>query len=55
MTFEGRLARGKMNFDSGKFLDNSETVEYMTTRKPKVEEKPKEETNVKSKSRRTVS
>ena len=45
MTAEGRLARGKENYDFGKFLDNQETIDYVATlpkEKPK-EEKPKEE------------
>ena len=42
MTAEGRLARGKSNYDSGKFLNNSETLEYVETLKPKEEVKPKE-------------
>ena len=44
MTAEGRLARGKLNYEAGKFLDNSETMAYVETlpkEKPK-EEKPKE-------------
>ena len=40
MTAEGRLARGKLNYESNKFMDNSETLEYIATL-PK--EKPKEE------------
>ena len=45
MTKEGRLARGKENFDKGKFLNNSETIAYKATMKPEKakEEKPKEE------------
>ncbi len=39
MTQEGRLQRGKANYEAGNFLDNSETLEYMETL-PK--EKPKE-------------
>lgn len=43
MSSEGRLARGKANYDAGKFLENSETVEYAATVKAKPkEEKPKE-------------
>ena len=47
MTAEGRLARGKANYESKKFLDNSETLAYIATlpkEAPKVEpkEKPKE-------------
>lgn len=34
MTAEGRLARGKANYEEKKFLDNSETLEYMATLKP---------------------
>lgn len=54
MTAEGRLARGKANYDSKKFLNNSETKEYLETlpkEKPKEEVKPKETKDVKSKSR----
>ena len=29
MTKEGRLARGKANYEAGKFLDNSETLAYV--------------------------
>lgn len=50
MTKEGRLARGKENYERGRFLDNSETKEYISTlpkEKPKVE-KPKEKENGKS-------
>ncbi|MCK4521972.1 MAG: hypothetical protein KAU20_05325 [Nanoarchaeota archaeon] len=40
MTAEGRLQRGKANYDAGKFLKNSETLAYIETlEKPK--EKPK--------------
>jgi len=39
MTAEGRLARGKANVDSGKFLKSPETLEYLATVKT---EKPKE-------------
>ena len=39
MTAEGRLARGKANFDSKKFLDSPETLEYIATLKT---EKPEE-------------
>ena len=45
MTIEGRLARGKENYEAGKFLDNSETLEYLKTspkEKPKVEPKKEE-------------
>ena len=41
MTAEGRLARGKENYDSGKFLDNQETIDYVKTLEVK-ENKPKE-------------
>ena len=41
MTQEGRLARGKANYEAGKFLDNSETLEYVATLKK--EDKPKKE------------
>ena len=45
MTAEGRLARGKENYEAGKFLDNQETIDYVATlpkEKPKEEVKPKE-------------
>ena len=45
MTVEGRLARGKANHDAGKFLSNSETLEYvasMNTPKAAPKEVPKE-------------
>lgn len=47
MSKEGRLARGKANYEAHKFLKNSETLEYIETLskvKPKEEpkEKPKE-------------
>ena len=42
MTSEGRLARGKANYDSKKFLNNSETMDYAKTLKV---EKPKEKPN----------
>ena len=51
MTKEGRLARGKENYEFknrdgsiGKFLDNSETMAYIETLKdkPKEESKPKD-------------
>ena len=38
MTTEGRLARGKENYELKRFLDNSETLEYMATI-PKTKEK----------------
>lgn len=39
---EGRLKRGKANYEAKKFLDNSETLEYIATLK-----KPKEAENAK--------
>jgi len=33
MTAEGRLSRGKLNYEAGRFLDNSETLEYIATLK----------------------
>ena len=45
MTQEGRLARGKENYEAKVFLDNSETLEYIATlpkEKPKEEPKSKE-------------
>ena len=40
MTAEGRLQRGKANYEARKFLDNSETLAYIDSL-PK--EKPKKE------------
>ena len=52
MTAEGRLARGKLNYDSGKFLDNPETLEYSNSLpKEKPKEEVKEKKDVKPKSR----
>lgn len=48
MTHEGRLARGKANYDSGKFLKNSETLAYIETL-PKEEPKEVKETKPKGK------
>lgn len=31
MTYEGRLRRGKENYEAGKWLDNPETLEYLET------------------------
>lgn len=31
MTFEGRMARGEENFKRSRFMNNSETLEYMET------------------------
>ena len=45
MTKEGRLLRGKANYEAKVFLNNSETLDYIATL-PK--EKPKEKENVKS-------
>ena len=44
MTKEGRLRRGKENYDSKIFLDNSETLEYIETlekESPKLKSKDK--------------
>ncbi len=43
MTKEGRLARGKENYDRKRFLDNSETKEYIESMS-----KAKEKSNAKS-------
>lgn len=55
MTAEGRLARGKLNFESDKLLNNSETLDYLKTlikEEPKmILGKPKEAKHGKSKSR----
>jgi len=40
MSKEGRLSRGKLNYEAKVFLDNSETLEYIETLS---KEKPKEE------------
>lgn len=48
---EARLARGKENYERGKFLDNSETLEYIETLpkgKEKPVKKPKEAADAKS-------
>ena len=45
MSQEGILARGKANYEAGKFLKNSETMAYAETLKV---EKPKEVKNAKS-------
>lgn len=42
MTAEGRMARGKANHKAGKFLNNSETLEYMATLKKPNEEVKKD-------------
>ena len=40
MTAEGILARGKANYEAGKFLKNSETLAYIATlEKPKEKQK----------------
>ena len=39
MSYESALARGKANYEAGKFLDNPETMAYADTLK--VVEKPK--------------
>ncbi len=43
MTAEGRLSRGKANYEAGKFLNNSETQEYIKSIKQPEAPKPKEE------------
>ena len=48
MTAEGRLLRGKANYEAKKFLKNSETLDYIKTlEKPKEVIKPKEKKNAK--------
>lgn len=42
MTHEGRMARGKLNYEAGKFLKNSETLEYINSLPKEIEKKPKE-------------
>ena len=39
MSKEGRLARGKENFEHNRNLNNPETLEYMETIKPKEKKK----------------
>jgi len=40
MTAEGRLARGKANYEAKVFLDNPETLEYLASlEKPKTDSK----------------
>jgi len=42
MSFEGRMARGKYNFETNRFMDSSETLDYIASMEvPK--EKPKKE------------
>ena len=41
MTAEGRLARGKENYETKRFLDNSETLAYVATLPKETTEKPK--------------
>ena len=46
MTQEGRLARGKENYEKQRFLDNPETLEYISTletEKPRPKKEVKEE------------
>jgi hypothetical protein len=49
MTKEGRLARGKENYERGRFLNNPETLEYLESldktpeKAPKQGRKPKED------------
>ena len=45
MTAEGRLLRGKANYEAKAFLNNSETLAYIATLS---KEKPKEKENAKS-------
>lgn len=48
MTKEGRLSRGKENYEKGRFLDNQETLDYIATMpKEKPKEAPKEVKDVK--------
>jgi len=45
MTAEGRVARGKQNYEAKKFLDNSETLAYIATLPKETPKKePKKET-----------
>ncbi len=44
MTAEGRMARGKENYEKNRFLNNPETMDYIETLpKAKPKEMPKEE------------
>lgn len=47
MTEEGRLSRGKANYEAGVFLENSETLAYIATLK-----KPEEAKETKSKEKK---
>ena len=38
MTKEGRLARGKENYERKRFLDNQETIDYVATLKSETRE-----------------
>ena len=49
MTKEGRLLRGKENYDAKVFLDNSETLEYLASLKPKAVEVKTDSKEVKEK------
>lgn len=42
MTQEGRLQRGKENYEAKRFLNNSETIAYAETLKEKPKEKSKD-------------
>ena len=42
MSSEGILRRGKVNYEAGVFLDNSETLAYVESIKVVEVEKPKE-------------
>ncbi len=48
MSKEGRLQRGKENYEKERFLDNSETKEYIETLPKEKTDKPKEAKDVKS-------
>ncbi len=47
MSEEGRLARGKVNYERGRFLDNQETIDYAETLKKPEEPKKEKKKNAK--------
>lgn len=47
MSHEGRMARGKENFDSNKLLDNADTLYYLDNKVD--EDKPKKAKKAKTK------
>lgn len=47
MTKQGRLSRGKENYERKRFLDNSETLEYINSLKAKPKAEAKDATPAK--------